>query len=169
MKSKFNQVPQCNAINAWRSSRSFFWRCSTSSKTNKDRLTPDNLKKKTKLYYFNAIKKLEENDRKRKARKEKQILKKQKSKAKNKKEAKRKLFQESSSEEEEAYEECDDDMDNMVPNIIEEELNEGETCLICAESGKNEIWYRCIGCGGWIHKLCSGYDKPDNYICDFCK
>lgn len=112
---------------------------------------------------------LEENDRKRKARKEKQILKKQKSKAKNKKEAKRKLFQESSSEEEEAYEECDDDMDDMVPSIIEEELNEGETCLICAELGKNEIWYRCIGCGGWIHKLCSGYDKPDNYICDFCK
>lgn len=39
-------------------------------------------------------------------------------------------------------------------------------CMICLEEGKNnEIWYRC---GKWVHKECSGCNKRNNYICDFC-
>jgi len=42
-------------------------------------------------------------------------------------------------------------------------------CMICLEEGKNnEIWYRCRACGKWAHKECTGCDKPNNYICDFC-
>lgn len=49
-------------------------------------------------------------------------------------------------------------------NDMEDDTNEGEVCLVCAEFGKNEIWFRCTICDGGIHKLYSGCNKPHGYI-----
>lgn len=32
----------------------------------------------------------------------------------------------------------------------------------------NELWYRCTMCSKWAHFECSGYESPENYICEFC-
>ncbi|KAF2888292.1 hypothetical protein ILUMI_17881 [Ignelater luminosus] len=37
---------------------------------------------------------------------------------------------------------------------------EHEACFICNESGNNEAWYGCRGCGQWAHKDYSGADAP---------
>ncbi|KAJ3666603.1 hypothetical protein Zmor_002039 [Zophobas morio] len=43
-----------------------------------------------------------------------------------------------------------------------------DICIICGEFGKNgEIWLRCVSCGEWAHKACSGNDN-NAFICDFC-
>lgn len=44
-----------------------------------------------------------------------------------------------------------------------------ETCSICKEFGKNEVWYRCRSCGRWTHEECSGADSPESYVCDYCE
>lgn len=82
----------------------------------------------------------------------------------------RRVF-ESSSEEEDFDEKdlCDDDsLDDVEPENIFKDDNDGISCIVCGEYGKTEMWFRCINCGGWAHKLCSGVDKPDNYTCDLC-
>jgi hypothetical protein len=57
----------------------------------------------------------------------------------------------------------DDELDDL------EDGNGEEKCFICDEYGKNEVWYRCVACGIWAHKFCTGKDSPDNYICDYCE
>lgn len=58
----------------------------------------------------------------------------------------------------------DDDSDDISTT------NESETlCLICREFGKNEVWFRCRGCGRWAHKACSGADDPVKYVYDYCQ
>ena len=57
----------------------------------------------------------------------------------------------------------DDELDDM-----ENESNE-EACLVCGEFGKDrEMWYRCVSCSSWSHEECSGWDSPENYLCDAC-
>lgn len=57
---------------------------------------------------------------------------------------------------------CDDEED---VNICEED----EHCALCGEYGiDGELWYRCTNCGRWAHRLCSGWDNPEGYLCDFC-
>lgn len=54
-----------------------------------------------------------------------------------------------------------------------EEDDLDEVCIICEERGKDEEWYKCGGCGGWAHALCSGWSKKEiqetRYECDFCR
>ncbi|XP_060871428.1 uncharacterized protein LOC132945678 [Metopolophium dirhodum] len=66
----------------------------------------------------------------------------------------------SSSDDTEFSKLCDDNSDDDIDDG-------GETCLICEERGKNEIWYRCTICGFWIHSECSGVVK--DYECDICR
>lgn len=90
----------------------------------------------------------------------------------NKKPTVRKVFETSSTSgsEVDPANICDDDeLDDVEPENMFQDNNDGEVCLICGEYGKSEIWFRCIACGGWTHKLCSGAEQPDNYLCDFCK
>lgn len=56
---------------------------------------------------------------------------------------------------------CDDNSDDDIDDG-------GETCLICEERGKDEIWYRCTICGFWVHSECSGVDTAKDYECDIC-
>ncbi|XP_031338333.1 PHD finger protein ALFIN-LIKE 6-like [Photinus pyralis] len=111
---------------------------------------------------------LEEKQRKREAKEatlERRATKKQKPK---KKSHVRKVFDSSSEDEIDESKLCDDDeLDDMdSQNMMDFEGNEGESCLVCGEYGKDEIWYRCVSCGGWVHKMCSGKDSAVNYICD---
>ncbi|XP_050309282.1 uncharacterized protein LOC126745467 [Anthonomus grandis grandis] len=79
---------------------------------------------------------------------------------------KRKVLQDSSSDDDEQIENvCDDDSDDE----LSVEGNEYNKCNICEEFGRNnEMWYRCTICGFWTHAMCTGWDSPDGYICDFC-
>jgi hypothetical protein len=44
-----------------------------------------------------------------------------------------------------------------------------DNCVICGEFGRGgEVWYRCVMCSFWAHKLCSGADRAEGYICDYC-
>ena len=57
----------------------------------------------------------------------------------------------------------DDDDDVDLPD------DENE-CLYCGEFGRDrEMWFRCVVCGKWAHKDCSGWDTAENYTCDYCK
>lgn len=74
----------------------------------------------------------------------------------------RNLFQNSTTDESSMDEKniCDDDS---------EYSEEENVCMICNDVGKNEeLWYRCRACGKWAHSECSGYDHPEDYICNFC-
>nr|XP_013189802.1 unnamed protein product [Amyelois transitella] len=74
----------------------------------------------------------------------------------------RNLFQDSTTDESSMNEKniCDDDS---------EYSEEENVCMICNDVGKNEeLWYRCRACGKWAHSECSGYDHPEDYICNFC-
>lgn len=66
-------------------------------------------------------------------------------------------------EEEDVENICDDNSDSD-----NDQENADETCSICKEFGKNEVWYRCRGCGRWAHEDCSGADSPEQYLCDYC-
>ncbi|KAJ8983067.1 hypothetical protein NQ317_007109 [Molorchus minor] len=58
---------------------------------------------------------------------------------------------------------CDDDECDDYPDVDENQ------CLVCGElPTKSESWYRCTVCSNWAHALCTGYDSPENYICDHC-
>ncbi|KAG5875273.1 hypothetical protein JTB14_033481 [Gonioctena quinquepunctata] len=76
----------------------------------------------------------------------------------------REIISESDSDEE-SYDNdelCDDDE-------LDDVSDAGETCSVCGDFGKdNEVWFRCTCCGIWSHKACTGTERPDNYICDFC-
>lgn len=75
-----------------------------------------------------------------------------------------------------------DDEDSEVSSVDEAELcadtdqSDGEfeetdkdKCLVCGEFGRNnEVWYRCVSCGLWAHKNCSGAYRAENYKCDYC-
>lgn len=83
-------------------------------------------------------------------------------KAKNRKLPQRRVFSSSSSETSEDIV-LDDD------GLADAESSDDEICIVCGDFGKGrETWFRCTGCGKWPHKECSGLNKPDNYICDFC-
>lgn len=60
---------------------------------------------------------------------------------------------------------CDDNEDDDMFNLLDQST---EVCIICGEFGSNELWYRCVLCSKWAHSECSGYDTPENYVCDFC-
>lgn len=66
----------------------------------------------------------------------------------------------------------DDELDDVDPQNVYYEppttANSGDICIICKEEGKDEMWYRCVSCGKWAHKECSGVDTAKNYKCDFC-
>lgn len=88
-------------------------------------------------------------------------------KSTRKKVVKKQVFIESDSEEDVNEKDlCDDDeLDD-----IEDDEAESNFCNICGEFGKSgEVWYRCISCGDWSHKECSGHSSPKDYICDFCR
>ncbi|KAL1492328.1 hypothetical protein ABEB36_010589 [Hypothenemus hampei] len=59
-----------------------------------------------------------------------------------------------------------------VENIFNDNNNDDisrtneQECFICNEFGKNEMWFRCRGCGQWVRKDCSSADSADNYICE---
>ncbi|KAJ8939093.1 hypothetical protein NQ318_003206 [Aromia moschata] len=69
----------------------------------------------------------------------------------------------SDSSDEENLQNLFDDSDDDNPTAKEEK------CCVCKEFGKNEIWFRCRGCGQWAHKDCSGADSADEYMCDYCQ
>uniref|UniRef100_A0A8D9EI83 Zinc finger PHD-type domain-containing protein n=1 Tax=Cacopsylla melanoneura TaxID=428564 RepID=A0A8D9EI83_9HEMI len=62
---------------------------------------------------------------------------------------------------------CNDDEYN---DDLEENIDDPKNrCLICEEFGRDqELWYRCVSCGYWAHADCSGWESPDDYICDLC-
>ena len=87
---------------------------------------------------------------------------------KSKKTCTRSITFESSTEEEDIDEAtiCDDDEDDIDDVQIGNDVN---VCIICNDFGKNnELWYRCTHCSKWVHSECSGYDSPQNYVCDYC-
>lgn len=91
----------------------------------------------------------------------------QKINSKAKKQVKKRVLVESESEEDSLSEKdlCDD---NELDDIDDGEGS--NCCLICGEFGKGgELWYRCVSCGNWAHKECSGESTPKDYICDFCQ
>lgn len=58
---------------------------------------------------------------------------------------------------------CDDDEDTDV----EDQENK---CMLCDDYGQNnELWYRCVQCGGWAHAECTGFESPKGYVCDLCR
>ena len=63
----------------------------------------------------------------------------------------------------------DVDMTDIVdPNAVEK--TSADLCSACNDVGKDgELWYRCVYCSSWSHAACTGWDSPENYICDFCK
>ena len=70
----------------------------------------------------------------------------------------------------------DDDMplSNLITKPVKRTSvdNKGavDNCVVCGEFGKDgEMWYRCVMCGYWTHRDCSGAVKPDVYICEHCK
>ncbi|KAF5274713.1 hypothetical protein FQA39_LY07105 [Lamprigera yunnana] len=53
---------------------------------------------------------------------------------------------------------CDDyELDYMI-----NEESETDICVTCR---KTELWFRCISCGHWVDKDCSG---AENYVYDLC-
>ncbi|KAJ4439318.1 hypothetical protein ANN_07440 [Periplaneta americana] len=112
---------------------------------------------------------LEDKKRKREERNKKKVSSQNKvtvaHKTKQKKRYRRnlnKIFDSDSELDEEPV--CDDNSDDDIP--IESEC---EQCLICNEFGRDgELWYRCTTCGLWAHSECSGWDDPENYMCDIC-
>lgn len=55
-------------------------------------------------------------------------------------------------------------LDDIDPTVFSEDV-----CLFCGEFGKDgELWYRCILCSMWSHQECSGWNTPNDYICDVC-
>lgn len=61
-------------------------------------------------------------------------------------------------------EDCEKDNDDDRDLDINEDI-----CLLCGEFGKNnELWLRCVMCGQWAHKACTGTTKEKKFICDFC-
>jgi len=60
-------------------------------------------------------------------------------------------------------------MIEIVDDNSDDNVNDGEeVCLICEESGKDELWYRRTQCGFWVHSECNGADTAVDYICDIC-
>lgn len=58
---------------------------------------------------------------------------------------------------------CDDDEDIDVDD-------QENKCILCGDYGQNnELWYRCVKCGGWAHSECTGFETPKDYICDLCR
>lgn len=58
---------------------------------------------------------------------------------------------------------CDDDEDIDVDD-------QENKCILCGDYGQNnELWYRCVKCGGWAHSECTGFESPKDYICDLCR
>lgn len=61
---------------------------------------------------------------------------------------------------------CDDDeLDDVNPYHVPQHNdpeNANETCGLCGEQGKNELWYRCVSCGLWYHAECTAADSPGN-------
>lgn len=57
----------------------------------------------------------------------------------------------------------DDSDDNDEESDIE------ETCNICGEFGKSEMWFCCKICKSWAHKKCTNAESASTYICDFCQ
>lgn len=125
--------------------------------------------------------KLEEKEKKKIAKLSKPNIKKQnikkgkslkgkgpKTKKLTKKTHKRKITFSSSEEDEEN----ESDIENLIDDEELDDMNpeqEENQCMFCSEFGiDKELWFRCVGCGRWAHALCSGQDKPNNYICDFC-
>lgn len=63
---------------------------------------------------------------------------------------------------------CDDSSECEDSNF-EDPTNPNEVCIICDEAGYGkQLWYRCTTCGKWYHALCSGWDTPNDYVCNFC-
>ena len=105
---------------------------------------------------------------------------KEKSNNKNKKKClgikkrKKEPLSETSDESDISHDLCDDDeqddlnfFDGMT-NASRLE-NSKEVCGICNEFGRNrELWYRCVNCSSWNHAACSGADRADGYLCDYC-
>ncbi|KAF2882880.1 hypothetical protein ILUMI_23290 [Ignelater luminosus] len=58
------------------------------------------------------------------------------------------------------------DLENICDDSDDDMTKEQETCFICKEFGKNEVWYRGRNCGQWAHKECSGVDAPDKYLAE---
>ncbi|KAG5878200.1 hypothetical protein JTB14_009766 [Gonioctena quinquepunctata] len=74
---------------------------------------------------------------------------------------KKKVFDSDSSDADESQI-CDDNEMDDLPGSSELDI-----CLICDEFGVgNEPWYRCIMCGKWAHKECSGVESAKNYRCE---
>lgn len=135
---------------------------------------PKSRKQKSEILTGTPMKeKLEEMERKRernrpKRKKETKTQKENKTVGKKprRKACKRQLnLSESESEAEQINEKnlCDDNDDDDIGPI------NYDVCLICDEFGRdNEMWYRCVGCGRWSHEECSGWDTPEDYLCDLC-
>lgn len=67
---------------------------------------------------------------------------------------------------------CDDDQDDSdLEDLTTASRREdsSEVCAICNEFGRDrELWYRCVNCSTWSHAACSGADRADGYVCDYC-
>lgn len=51
----------------------------------------------------------------------------------------------------------------------DDDMENRDICAVCHEFGRNnEIWFRCCRCSNWVHKECSGEDSAENFLCDFC-
>lgn len=72
-------------------------------------------------------------------------------------------FESSTEEEMDSENLCDDDECDDLD--VE---NNREICLVCGETKNKPEIYHCIICRVWAHALCSGWDSPNGYKCDFC-
>ncbi|CAH2008741.1 unnamed protein product [Acanthoscelides obtectus] len=66
---------------------------------------------------------------------------------------------------------CDDDDEDEFDHFDDAERrdNLNEECGICGKFGRDrELWYRCVGCSTWNHAACSGADRAEGYLCDYC-
>lgn len=95
----------------------------------------------------------------------------QKSKKKRVNETSRALSfdSDSQSDDGEAMKDLCDDSSECEDENFEDPTDPNEVCIICNEVGYGrQLWYRCTTCGKWCHALCSGWDTPSDYVCDFC-